>query len=114
MATAAPTQNLPMFYSDLKPLNVSEHRNAKIRRIDKAPFIANSHAVPATVDEFALLQRHYPIIFSVGEKQRVEILKALIKLKHGFGPSVSRVQFFFGKHLAGPIDAARDHDPARG
>lgn len=67
MATAAPTQNLPMFYSDLKPLNATEHRTAKIRRIDKAPFIANSHAVPATVDEFALLQRHYPIIFSVGD-----------------------------------------------
>lgn len=66
MASAAPAQ-LPMFYSDLKPLNATEHKSMKIRRIDKAPFIAKTHAVPATVDEFALLQRHYPIIFSVGE-----------------------------------------------
>jgi len=67
MATAAPTQNLPIFYSDLVALNVTEHGKMKIRAIEKAPMIANTHAIPATVDEFALLQRHYPIVFSVGE-----------------------------------------------
>lgn len=67
MATAAPDPNLPMFYKDLRPLNSTEHGKMKIRKIEKAPFIAGSHAIPATVDEFALLQRHYPIIFSVGD-----------------------------------------------
>jgi hypothetical protein len=67
MATAAPTQSLPIFYSDLVALNVTEHGKMKIRAIEKAPMIATTHAIPATVDEFALLQRHYPIVFSVGE-----------------------------------------------
>ena len=67
MATAAPTQNLPLFYSALEALNVTQHGKMKIRAIEKAPIIANTHAIPATVDEFALLQRHYPIVFSVGE-----------------------------------------------
>ena len=67
MATAAPNQNLPLFYSALEPLNVTQHGKMKIRAIDKAPVIAATHAIPATVDEFALLQRHYPIVFSVGE-----------------------------------------------
>jgi hypothetical protein len=38
----------------------------KIRRIESAPQMGTTHAVPVTVDEFALLQRHYPIVFSVG------------------------------------------------
>ena len=67
MATAAPAQNLPLFYSALEPLNVTQHGKMKIRAIEKSPIIAATHAIPATVDEFALLQRHYPIVFSVGE-----------------------------------------------
>ena len=66
MATA-PAQSLPMFYSELRALNATEHGNLKIRKIDRAPFVAAHHAIPATVDEFSLLQRHYPIIFSVGD-----------------------------------------------
>lgn len=67
MATAAPNQNLPLLYSGLEPVNLGKHGKMKVRRIDRAPQIANVHAVPATVDEFALLQRYYPIVFSVGE-----------------------------------------------
>jgi hypothetical protein len=67
MATAAPNQTLPLFYSGLEPLNVTQHGKMKIRAIEKAPIIAATHAIPATVDEFALLQRHYPIVFSVGD-----------------------------------------------
>ena len=66
MATAAPTQDLPLFYNALEPLNSGQHGNMKIRRIEKAPSIGSTHAVPVTVDEFALLQRFYPIVFSVG------------------------------------------------
>ena len=67
MATAAPTQELPLFYSALQPLNATQHGNMKIRRIERAPIMGRSHAVPVTVDEFPLLQRFYPIVFSVGE-----------------------------------------------
>lgn len=66
MATAAPTQELPLFYSALEALNSGQHGKMKIRRIEKAPMIGQTHAVPVTVDEFALLQRFYPIVFSAG------------------------------------------------
>jgi len=67
MATAAPTQELPLFYSALQPLNSNEHSKMKIRRMENATQMANAHAVPVTVEEFPLLQRHFPIVFSVGE-----------------------------------------------
>lgn len=66
MATAAPTQELPLFYNSLEALNYGQHGKMKIRRIEKAPIIGKTHAVPVTVDEFALLQRFYPIVFSAG------------------------------------------------
>ena len=77
MATAAPNQSLPLFYSQLEPLNLNQHGNMKIRTIEKAPMIANTHAIPATVDEFPLLQRHFPIIFSVGENPVPLVLMGL-------------------------------------
>jgi hypothetical protein len=66
MATAAPNQNLPLFYKSLEPLNVTQHGKMKVRPVEKAPEIGKTHAVPVTVDEFALVQRHYPIVFSIG------------------------------------------------
>ena len=67
MATAAPNQNLPLFYRTIEPLNASQHGQLKIRQVEKSPVIAQTHAVPVTVDEFGLAQRDYPIVFSVGE-----------------------------------------------
>ncbi len=67
MASAAPNQNLPLFYKSIEPLNASQHGKLKIRQVDKSPFIAQTHAIPITVDEFGLAQRHYPIVFSIGE-----------------------------------------------
>ncbi len=67
MASAPAAPNLPLLYSGLEPLNLQQHGSWKIRRIDKSPQMAHAHAVPATVEEFPLLQRHYPIVFSVGE-----------------------------------------------
>ena len=67
MATAAPTQELPLFYSELQPLSSSEHGKMKIHRMEDASRMATAHAVPVTIDEFPLLQRHFPIVFSVGD-----------------------------------------------
>ena len=67
MATAAPTQSLPLFYNAIEPLNATQHGNMKVRPIEKSPAIAQTHAIPVTVDEFGLAQRHYPIVFSVGD-----------------------------------------------
>ena len=39
MATAAPNQSLPLFYSGLEPLNATQHGQMKIRPVEKAPMI---------------------------------------------------------------------------
>lgn len=67
MASAPQAQGLPLFYNDLQPLSSDLHANYRIRRADAAPFLATQHAVPLTVEEFPLVQRYLPIVFSVGD-----------------------------------------------
>jgi hypothetical protein len=67
MATAAPTSNLPLFYSAIEALNLDQHGKMRVRGITTMPEVGRTHAVPLTVDEFTLVQRHYPIVFSVGD-----------------------------------------------
>ena len=58
---------LPMFYNALEPLNLRDHGKMKVRRMLKMSQVGRTHAVPLTVDEFVLAQRHFPIVFSVGD-----------------------------------------------
>ncbi|MCP3732689.1 SapC family protein [Sphingomonas sp. MG17] len=68
MASAPQAQGLPLFYNDLQPLSSDLHANYKIRRAETAPFLAKQHAVPLTVEEFPLVQRYLPIVFSMGDE----------------------------------------------
>jgi hypothetical protein len=63
---SVPGNGLPLFYNQLEPLSSGGHADLRTRRVERAPFLAQAHAIPVTVDEFALIQRHYPIVFSVG------------------------------------------------
>ncbi len=65
---SAPQQSLPLFYENLQPLSSQEHANFRIRMLESAPFLAQQHAIPITVDEFSLVQRYMPIVFSVGDE----------------------------------------------
>src|SRR3990170_5526134 len=67
MATAAPNTQLPLLYNGLEPLSSTRHGKARVRRLDSAPQVGKTHAIPVTVDEFALVQRTFPIVFSAGE-----------------------------------------------
>ena len=67
MASVAPNQSLPLFYNAIEPINVGQHGKMKVRNDLKVPRFATGHAVPVTVDEFALVQRHYPIVFAIGD-----------------------------------------------
>ena len=58
---------LPLFYNDLEPLSSETHGTWRLRARDRAPFLVGQHAIPVTVDEFPLVQRFMPIVFSVGE-----------------------------------------------
>ena len=62
-----PQATLPIFYKNLQPLSSSLHSKFKSRTSDKAPYLANNHAIPLTIDEFAHAQRFFPIVFSTGE-----------------------------------------------
>ena len=66
MATQPPS-NLPLFYKSLQPLSSNLHASYRARTSDKAPYFANAHAIPLTVDEFVHAQRYMPIVFSTGE-----------------------------------------------
>ena len=79
MASQAPNM-LPLLYNGLEPLNRNVHGNFKVRTIETVPSLATTHAIPVTVDEFALAQRHFPIIFSTGD---VPVPLALMGLHDG-------------------------------
>jgi len=66
MASQAPNM-LPLLYNGLEPLNRNQHSNYKVRRLNGLQRIASAHAIPVTVDEFAMIQRHFPIVFSSGD-----------------------------------------------
>lgn len=80
MASAPRPTNLPVLYQDLVPLSTSEHKDWKARPIDKAPWLVGTHAIPISIDEFALAQRYYPIVFAVGE---LPVPLALMGLNEG-------------------------------
>jgi SapC len=68
MASQAPNNSLPVFYRAIEPLQVNVHGKMKVRSVVDMGEIARTHAVPVTTDEFPVVQRHYPIVFSIGDK----------------------------------------------
>jgi len=64
---SAPQAPLPLFYNGLEPLSSEQHANYRVRAQDTAPFLVGQHALPVTVDEFSLVQRHMPIVFASGD-----------------------------------------------
>ncbi|PCD01820.1 multidrug transporter [Sphingomonas spermidinifaciens] len=64
---SAPQGQLPLFYNQLAALSSVDHAEFRVRPANTAPFLANHHAVPLTVEEFPLVQRRMPIVFSVGD-----------------------------------------------
>ena len=64
---SAPQPQLPLFYKDLMPLNSRDHKDWKSKNLSDASFIASTHAIPLTVDEFVDAQRQLPIVFTSGE-----------------------------------------------
>jgi hypothetical protein len=76
MASQAPN-NLPLLYNGLEPLNRNAHGNYKVRRLTGLDRVATNHAIPVTVDEFAIVQRHFPIVFSSGDNPVPIVLMGL-------------------------------------
>lgn len=77
---SAPQNQLPILYNDLMPLSSVDHADYRVRTVEKAPQLAKIHAVPLTVEEFPLVQRRMPIVFSEGPEA---IPLALMGLNEG-------------------------------
>lgn len=66
MATSPAAVQLPIFYKSLMPLNAQAHASHGMVRRTGFPFARTAHAIPLTVDEFAIAHRHFPIVFGTG------------------------------------------------
>lgn len=64
---SAPQPQLPLFYKDLLPLNSRDHANWKAGTLNSAAYLAATHAIPLTSDEFVDAQRNFPIVFTAGD-----------------------------------------------
>ena len=64
---SAPQNQLPLFYNALEPLSSEAHAAFRLRALDRAAFLVGQHAIPVTVDEFVMAQRHLPIVFTTGD-----------------------------------------------
>jgi hypothetical protein len=70
MATTPASQNeatLPLFYNSVAPLSSQLHPTHGLKPRTDLEFTRRTHAIPVTVDEFAVVQRFYPIVFGLGE-----------------------------------------------
>src|SRR5829696_6185473 len=68
MATQAPNAApLPLLYNGLEPVNSGQHGKMKLKKAYTLPQVGQTHAIPITVEEFTVVQRHYPIICPGGE-----------------------------------------------
>jgi len=79
MASQPQTQ-FPLFYRNMVPLNSEQHGSFGLKTHDSFGFARGTHAVPVTVDEFPLVQRHYPIVFTTDEPG---VPLALVGLREG-------------------------------
>ena len=81
MATQAPNAGqLPLLYNALDALNSGQHSKMKLKKSYTLPQVGQTHAIPVTVEEFTVVQRHYPIIFSAGDSP---VPLALLGLNEG-------------------------------
>ena len=92
MASQPPANPLPILYGGLEPLSSNVHPNHHSRPTDRAPYLANVHAIPVTIDEFVSAQRNYPIVFSSGEGNVPLVLMGLNEGVNVYVDSDGKVQ----------------------
>ncbi|QMW24585.1 SapC family protein [Sandaracinobacteroides saxicola] len=80
MASQPPAQQLPLFYGSLAPLDTQAHAGWGLKNRLDLGFTRGTHAIPLTVDEFAMAQKHYPIVFGTGDGA---VPLALVGLQEG-------------------------------
>lgn len=77
MTTAGGQQTLGkiLFYRQLEPLSLEKHRTLGVSNVaNPFSFLAETHLVPLTVDEFGLAAVCYPIIFDTQSKTPLAVM----------------------------------------
>lgn len=99
MASAPEANALPILFNDLVPLSSVDHKDWKILPNATAKFIREIHAFPLGVEEFALAQRNFPIVFSSSEPS---VPLALMGLNEGVNTFVNEDGFFSDQNVYVP------------
>ncbi|HET9230970.1 MAG TPA: SapC family protein [Vitreimonas sp.] len=64
-----------LFYRQLEPLSIEKHRSLGVSTVSNPfSFLADTHLVPLTVDEFGLAAVCYPIIFDTQSKTPLAVM----------------------------------------
>jgi hypothetical protein len=64
-----------LFYRQLEPLSIEKHRTLGVSQVaNPFSFLADTHLVPLTVDEFGLAAVCYPIIFDTQTKTPLAVM----------------------------------------
>lgn len=75
MTTAGQTLGQILFYRQLEPLSLEKHRGLGVSQVPNPfSFLADTHLVPLTVDEFGLAAVCYPIIFDTQSKTPLAVM----------------------------------------
>ncbi|MGL4541503.1 MAG: SapC family protein [Polymorphobacter sp.] len=109
------------------PLSSQIHPGHGLAERSTATFAAGTHAIPVTVDEFAVAQRFYPIVFGLGENSAPLALVGLNEGKNLYVDAagnwqadtyvpafVRRYPFILGKMTAEATDLTLMFDPKSG
>ena len=75
---SVPASQLPLFYKSIVPLSTQFHPKHGLALQTDVAFTRSTHAIPITVDEFAVAQRNFPIVFGMGENPAPLALLSLI------------------------------------
>jgi hypothetical protein len=64
-----------LFYNQLEPLSIEKHKGLGVSQVaNPFSFLADTHLVPLTVDEFGLAAVCYPIIFDAQSKTPLAVM----------------------------------------
>lgn len=75
---SVPASQLPLFYKSIVPLSTQFHPNHGLAAQTELEFTRSTHAIPLTIDEFAVAQRSFPIVFGQGENPAPLALLSLV------------------------------------
>lgn len=67
-AAPVPSSPMPLFYTRPVPVDANRHKTKSLRDNPGYAFSTRTNSVPVSGAEFAMVQRHYPIVFSGRDK----------------------------------------------